>query len=68
MNDFVPSIGSMIQRNPEVPGRSPRSSPRNASLGNSRVNEAWSSSSASRSATVTGVRSAFKSTEIRVWK
>ena len=62
MKDFVPSIGSTIQRNPLVPDRSGNSSPRMASSGKRALIRARSSSSAPRSAIVTGESSAFNST------
>ena len=62
MNDFVPSIGSRIQRNPLVPARSGNSSPRMASSGKPALMRARSNASASRSAMVTGESSAFSST------
>ncbi len=62
MNDLVPSIGSMTQRKPLVPGWSPNSSPRNPSCGNAADTASRMSFSALLSATVTGLLSALCST------
>ena len=59
MNENVPSIGSMIQRPGSLPDFSPNSSPTIPCVGNSASMRPRSSSSAPRSAAVTGVLSAF---------
>src|SRR5581483_10650364 len=64
----VPSIGSTIQRALAL-SRSPYSSPSTPSPGRSRAMRSRSSSSVARSASVTGVASAFVSTtNCREWK
>ena len=58
----VPSMGSMIQRKPELPGVAPDSSPRKPSCGNRPSSVFLSRFSAPRSASVTGLLSGFHST------